>query len=176
MIVLCYRLLPLLTSAAMLAGCQKTRPPMNADESLVAQQLSGAWDMELQLIRSPLIALDTTHVPREIRGKLDLLVNTSLNTSFGGVGIPTNYGSYDLDLTPFGFDPRITGTPPTAVAGLKSGDSVAIMLSPGNGTGEMLLTGRLSDSTIAGTWQISRERSTGNGRFVLKRTPASGFR
>lgn len=162
----------LLMSLALVFGCRKTRPPMGAAESLVANQLSGSWDMQFQLVRSPLIAFDVAHAPREIRGKLDLLVNTSLNRSYSGVGIPTNYGSYDVDLVPFGFDPRINGTPPTAVAGMMTGDSVAIILSPGNDAGTMVLVGRLHAGTVAGTWQVSLERSTGNGNFVLERVRA----
>jgi hypothetical protein len=125
--------------------------------------------MKLQLIRSPIIALDASHLPREIRGKVELLVNTSLDRKFDGVGIPTNYGSYDVDLTGFGFDPRPQGMPPTAVAGLVAGDSVAILLSPGSDTETMILVGRLAAETVSGRWRVSLERATGEGNFILER-------
>ncbi len=165
----CRGLVLITATIAVASSCQKTRAPMTADQARIANRLSGVWNMQLELVRSPLIAFDASHAPREIRGKLELLVNSSLDRSFEGVGIPTNYGSYDLDLTRFGFDPRTAGVPPTAVAGLVSKDSVGIILSPGSDTGRMILVGRLEGETVSGRWRVTLERATGDGRFILRR-------
>lgn len=162
------------TGAAVLMGCDGSRPPMSAKESVDAQRLSGIWDMRFHLIRSPLIALDTSSVPRAIQGKLSLLVNTSLNRSFPGMGIPTDYGSYDVDLTPFGFDTRVSGKTPTAIVGWISGDSVEIILGPEGEAGELFLVGRLEDNVVTGIWTVMLPSSGGEGTFVFKRVAARG--
>ena len=159
----------LAASIAIMPACQKARPPMNDSESLAAQRLSGSWDMRFELVRSPLIALDVARAPHEVRGKLDLLVNSSLGGSYPLVGIPTNYGTYDLDATGFGFDPRIEGRPPTAVAGPASADSIAIILSPEREAGRMILIGHIRGDSIIGTWHVTFTRSSGYGHFVLTR-------
>lgn len=158
---------------AFLASCENARPAMTAEESSLAQRLSGSWDIQFQLVRSPVLAFDTTLAPSRINGTLALVANSSLNRSFHDVGIPTNYGSYDLDLTPFGFDPRVKGAPPSAVAGPFLGDSVAIVFSPGNPDGEMLLIGEFHDGSVVGRWRVLRERSTGDGLFVFTRMTAT---
>lgn len=161
---------------AVAIGCEAPRPAMNAADAVEAQRLSGMWMVRFQLIRSPMIALDSAVVPRGIQGKLSLLVNTSLNRSFPGMGIPTNYGSYDVDLRPFGFDTRVPGKTPTAVAGRLSDDSVEIILGPENEAGEVVMTGRLQQGAVTGIWRVFLPTTGGEGTFAMERAAGAGSR
>lgn len=162
-----------LAAVTTVAGCKSSVVQMNRADSAVADALAGTWDMQFQLTRSPILTLDTAAAPREIRGRLSLLVNRSLDRSFHRIGIPSNYGSYDVDLTPFGFDTRVSGTTPTAVAGKVSDDSVEVILSPESEIGELVLTGGRKGDRVVGTWHVTLPRSGGEGTFVLERVRRS---
>jgi hypothetical protein len=166
-----------LAAASALSGCKTPAPQVSRADSALAANLAGTWNMQFRLIRSPVLTLDTVTAPREIRGKLSLLVNRSLDRSFRRIGIPTNYGSYDVDLTPFGFDTRVGGNTPTAVAGRLSGDSIEVILSPESEIGELVLIGRLEGNNVVGTWRVTLPRSAGEGIVVAERiaTPGQKF-
>lgn len=157
-------------------GCEDSRPPMNAADALDAQRLIGMWEVRFQLIRSPVIALDSAVVPTGIQGRLSLLANTSVNRTFPRMGIPTNYGSYDVDLTPFGFDTRVSGKTPTTVAGRLAGDSVEIILGPENEAGELVMIGQLKQGVVTGRWRVFLPTTGGEGTFEMKRGAAASAR
>jgi hypothetical protein len=166
----------LLAAVTALPGCKGSVVQMSPADSALANGLAGTWGMQFRLIRSPILRLDTAAAPRVIQGKLALLVNRSLDRSFNRIGIPTNYGSYDVDLTPFGFDTRVTGTAPTAVAGRLSDDSVEVILSPESEIGELVLVGRLYGNSVVGRWHVTLPRSGGEGTFVLERVAGPGLK
>jgi hypothetical protein len=163
-------------SVSVAIACDASRPPMNAADAIEAQRLAGMWEVRFQLIRSPMIALDSAVVPTGIQGTLSLLVNTSLNRTFPRMGIPTDYGSYDVDLTPYGFDTRVSGKTPTAVAGRLEGDSVEIILGPESEAGELVMIGRLQHGAVAGRWRVFLPTTGGEGTFEMKRGAAASTR
>lgn len=166
-------ILILSAAVSVLAACERARPLLSEEKEITARQLTGTWDMQFTLEQSPIITLDVAKAPRMITGKISLLANTSLHQSFNRIGIPTNYGSYDIDLTPFGFDPRPDGETPTAVAGRLSHDSIEIIFSPRRGSERLVLKGKIQRSSVEGAWRVSLPTSGGGGSFRLTRSAAS---
>ena len=167
------QLITLYVAVGLLAACQLARPLLTEEDQVMARQLSGTWDLQFTLDRSPLITLDVAKAPRVINGKLSLLANTSLNRSFDRIRVPTNYGSYDIDRSPFGFDPRLDEGTPTVVAGRLSRDSVEIIFSPNRSSEQLVLRGRIRNSVVQGIWHVSLPATGGQGSFRLQRTPSA---
>jgi hypothetical protein len=136
-------ILILSAAVSVVTACERGRPLLSDEKEITARHLRGTWNMQFTLEQSPIITLDVARAPRMITGKISFLANTSLNQSFNRIGIPTNYGSYDIDLTPFGFDPRPGKETPTVVAGRLSDDSVEIIFIPGRSNERLILKGRL---------------------------------
>jgi hypothetical protein len=142
-----------------------------------ARQLLGAWSVHFERDRAGEPAPDGTPPPPNVRGRLVLIENRWLNTSYPWIELPTAYGTYDIDFTPFGFEPRQRGAVPSAVAGSFDGDSVGIILEPAEGDQRIAMRGRILGDTIVGTWDILLSRSGGDaGRFVMSRTPEQSSR
>lgn len=70
-------------------------------------------------------------VARVVRGRIALVANRWLADSYPQLGTPTGDGTYAIDFTPFGFEPRNAGEMPTAVAGwlATDKDSIEIILA-----------------------------------------------
>jgi hypothetical protein len=155
--------------AVSVLGCEATRPSFTAADTMTAGQLAGEWVMRLRVAHSPVVDFDSARAPAEIRGRLSLLANTSLGRAFPEIGVATNYGSYDLDLTPFGLDPRETGKPPMAVAGRTTADSIEIILSPEGSAGSVQMVGRFGGAAIKGVWSMTLRSVGAVGDFILER-------
>lgn len=155
--------------AGYVGACEPARPAMSPEEAVMAEQLSGEWDMRFRLAHSPLLDFDSARAPSEIRGRISLLPNNSVGRSFPEIGVATDYGTYDIDLSPFGLDPRERGKPPTAVAGRIVGDSVEIILSPDGGSGSLNMSGRVDARGIRGVWLMTLRAVGGSGTFDLER-------
>lgn len=164
------RSLTLSLSAVIMLACTDRTALEQRATSALAQRLVGTWDVRFQLDRSPVLARDTGAVARMVRGQLAFLANRWLDVSYPGIETPTDYGTYDIDFTSFGFDTRGTGQTPTVVAGWLADDSLVMILDPGESRIGVTMRGRLADDSISGTWEVSASRASGGGgRFVMLR-------
>lgn len=154
--------------AAFIGGCADGSRRNEHGESALAKELAGAWDITLHLERSPLLVTDTLSGTRDISGSLVFLANRSLENHYPGVDALTNYGTYDIDFTAFGFDPRDGGRVPTVVVGSAAEDSVEIVLSPDQGGISVRMQGGISRDSISGKWEVTFPRAgTGGGSFFM---------
>jgi hypothetical protein len=86
------------------------------------------------------------------------------------MSVPSDYGIFDVDFSPLGFDARRRGETPTAVAGWLPGDSLEIILGDPESEIAVTMRGKASPDSIAGDWQVWISRAGGGGgRFVMVR-------
>ena len=133
-----------------------------------ARRLVGVWNVRFE--GEPKLALRGEGASREARGQIAFLANRWLDVSYPGIDTPTDIGTYDVDFTPFGIEPRARGETPTAVAGWLGPDSVQIMLTSTVSGMSLELHGRAVGDSVAGTWSYALTRvAAGSGRFVMAR-------
>jgi len=158
--------------AAALAACGDRSALERRATAPPARRLAGTWDVRFDLERPPVLTERTTAVAQVVRGRIALLANRWLTASYPRLGTPTDYGTYDIDFTPFGFEPRTPGQTPTAVAGwlATDSDSVEIILAPDQDRAVIAMRGKFANDSIAGAWDVSIARATGGGgRFLMSR-------
>jgi hypothetical protein len=132
-----------------------------------AQRLIGVWEARFEADPA---ALRGPGVAHEARGQIAFLANRWLDVSYPQIDAPTDYGTYDVDFTPLGVEPRARGETPTAVAGWIAPDSVQIVLTSTVSGMSFELRGRLVGDSVDGTWSYTMTRvSSGGGRFVMTR-------
>lgn len=157
-------------TVAIAASCADRTALDQRAESAPAQRLVGTWVVSFHMDRSLMPTMDTVSVPQDVRGQLAFLANRWLDRAYPQIETPTDYGTYDIDFAPFGFDPRVTGQPPTAVAGWLAHDSVEIILEPEQTQMAVTMRGKLDGDSISGIWQVSVSRTSGGGgRFMMSR-------
>jgi hypothetical protein len=105
----------------------------------------------------------------EVHGQIALLANRWVGGVYPQMLSPTCYGVYDLDFSPFGFDPRNRGHVPLALAGTGARDSVTVVLEPGPNQQSVVLRGVLAGDSVAGHWILEEFRGGATGRFVMRR-------
>ena len=133
-----------------------------------ARQLVGVWDVHFEGERS--VAVRSEGAPREASGEIAFLANRWLDVSYPGIDTPTDFGTYDVDFTPFGIEPRARGETPTAVAGWIGPDSVQIVLTSTVSGMSVELHGRAVGDSVTGTWSYTLTRvAAGSGRFAMVR-------
>jgi hypothetical protein len=138
-------------------------------DSTRAQWLAGMWDVHFHLDAG--YDLRRGGAPRDVRGRVALVPNHSLDESYPDIGRPTNYGTYDVDFTPLGIEPRSRDQTPTVVAGWRSRDSVQIVLTTGSPSLSVALSGRAVGDSVVGTWRYTLSRAAGGeGTFILRRS------
>ena len=158
-----------LVTAALL-GCADRSALDQRAAAPSAQRLVGTWDVRFDLERPPVLTERTGTAVRVVRGRLAFLENRWLNASYPEIETPTDYGTFDIDFTPFGFEPRNAGQPPTAVAGWLGKDSVEIILAPDQDRTVVTMRGRFAGDSLVGTWDVSIGRGDGGGgRFLMSR-------
>lgn len=148
-------------AAAMFAACDERGGLAHAGEAL-GRRLAGTWDVRLELTDAPL-----RRAPRmaSVRGSMAFLESRWLAGR-------SDYGTYDIDFRPFGFDPRDAGETPTATASAAN-DSLAISLGRADGVA-VIMRGRMVGDSIVGSWRMSRGRAGGSGgHFVMRRATRS---
>lgn len=134
-----------------------------------ATRLAGTWDVRFVLDRSPMLG-PVRRTAENVRGRFAFLQNRWLPAPHSWTERPTDYGAYDIDFTPFGFEPRSAVETPTAVARSLPGDSVEIVLGPERTPVTVSMRGKLANDSVAGTWEVSISRAAGGGgRFVMSR-------
>jgi hypothetical protein len=129
-------------------------------------QLIGTWDAHFHLDRAPLLTLNINPAMQDVSGEIAFVPNRWLVEPYPEMPAPSAYGTYDVDFTPFGFDPRRTSQTPTAVAGLNKDSLLIILGEPGDET-SVILNGRMTGDSIRGTWTVSIGRSGGGGGSFL---------
>ncbi len=153
---------------AFVAGCADDGRRQQHGESALAKELAGTWDITFHLERPPLLTTDTLSVKRDVSGSLAFLANRSLENHYSGVDALTNYGTYDIDFTPFGFDPRDGGRIPTVAVDSVAEDSIEIVLSPDQESISFRMRGGISRDSISGKWEVSFARAgAGGGSFFM---------
>ena len=171
-----------ITCAVLLIAC-------DADDSVrkraldetPARQLVGAWDAQFVVERSPGRQVARADGPGTAVRGIITLVEDRKGTVYPDLGVALHSGAYDIDFRPLGFDPHVSGEPPTVAAttlGVATGghwpDSVVVMISPqlaGRGTIRgVVLRGRLAGDSVTGRWFAGGAPPFGaHGTFVLRR-------
>jgi hypothetical protein len=149
-------------------GCSDQAALQKRAATTRAQRLVGVWDVRFEGEAN--LASRGDDGAREARGQIAFLANRWLDGSDSGIDMPTDYGTYDVDFTPFGIEPRARGETPTAVAGWIGPDSVQIVLTSTVPGMSLELRGRSAGDSVAGTWSYTLSRvSDGGGRFLMAR-------
>ena len=134
------------------------------------QRLIGIWDARFQLDRPLFGSADSAPIGRHVRGELAFLANRWVRRAYPALRSAALYGSYDVDFSPLGFDPRSNDETPTAVAGWRSLDSLEIIIGDPESDLSVSMDGRFAGDSIAGGWRVVIARSYGSGgRFVMVR-------
>ena len=136
--------------AFVIAACSPSPAPRDA----VATGVEGLWNATFSLEHSPAVSIDAARAP-ELRGTIALL---------------TNYGTYDVDFTPFGFNPHDASAAPALVVNPSAGDSVELELADARRETVVVLRGARAGDSISGSWTVYVGRDAGGrGRFLLRR-------
>ena len=162
----CRRRLSIVFLAVAAAGCADRAALEERAATTHARRLVGVWDVRFEGEAN----LASRGEVREARGQIALLANRWLDGSYQRIGTPTDYGTYDVDFTPFGIEPRARGETPTVVAGWIGPDSVQIALTSTVSGMSLELRGRMRSDSVAGVWSYALTRvSDGGGRFSMTR-------
>jgi hypothetical protein len=157
-------------AVACSVACTDRSALANRADTPETRALIGTWNARFHLERAPLLSATDAEARHDVEGQLAFLSNRWLSDSYPEIDLPAAYGTYDIDFTPFGFDPRREGEEPTAVAGRLQNDSVRILLGSRDGETRVSLVGKIMGDSIAGKWTVSISRSGGGGgRFVIYR-------
>jgi hypothetical protein len=159
--------------AATVAACNDHAEQHGSADTVRGQWLAGIWDARFVLDVS-LDEHDSAIGP--VRGRMALLPNRWLDGTYPGIDSPTDYGTYDVDFTAFGIEPRARGETPTVIAGWTGKDSVQIVLTSVVPSLSLVLHGRAAGDSIAGRWDYTVSRASGGGgRFVMRRALPLGM-
>jgi hypothetical protein len=162
------RRLSIVLLAVAIVGCGDHAALEKRAATVRAQRLVGLWDVRFDGEANP--ASGGEAGAREAHGQIALLANRWLDGSYPRIGTPTDYGTYDVDFTPLGIEPRARGETPTAVAGWIDPDSVQIVLTSTVPGMSLELRGRVMSDSVAGAWRYALTRvSDGGGRFSMTR-------
>jgi hypothetical protein len=149
-----------------------------ADRSALDQQahaaatqwLIGTWDTRFHLDHPVASGPGFGPVKQDVYGQLAFLANRWLTRSYPLVNVPSDYGVFDIDFSPLGFDARRNNEIPTAVAGWQSQDSVQIILGDPKTEIAVTMGGRARGDSIVGAWRVWISRAgSGGGHFVMVR-------
>jgi hypothetical protein len=155
-------------------GCTEGASNDRATVPNTAAHLTGSWDATFYLDREFRTGTSTL---RRVDGTLVLMQIQSRAPSFPDMTAPLQYGLYDIDFSPYGFDPRDDSSVPTAVAraipaGDRGTDSVFIILEPQRKGMTVLMRGEMSGDRGAGLWTVESPSRAGiakSGRFSMTR-------
>ena len=137
-------------------------------------RLAGSWNATFYLDREFRTGTSTL---RRVDGTLVLVQIRSKAARFSDMATPLQYGLYDIDFSPYGFDSRDDGSVPTAVAravptGDRSADSIFIVLEPQRKGMTVLMRGEMRSDHAAGFWTVESKSRSGiaeSGRFTMTR-------
>ena len=166
----CRAAVALLAIAAV--GCGDHAALEERAASTHAQRLVGVWEVRFEAAADG--ASRGASAGLAVRGQIAFLANRWLDVSDPRIDTPTDYGTYDVDFTPLGIEPRARGETPTAIAGWIGPDSVQIVLTSTVPGMSIELRGRALGDSVAGTWSYALTRvAGGGGRFAMTRQGAN---
>lgn len=159
----------LIAAAIAASACQRHEMVMSPSDAAFSEALEGMWDVSYSVSQPPTLTTDARKAP-SITGRIALISNESITTGYPGVPTVTNYGSYDVDFSRFGFDSPQWGRPPTVIAGRLGNDSAVVLLSPDASPISIRMSGAVFPDSIKGKWTVSLTRiSGGGGDFKMTR-------
>ena len=111
-----------------------------------------------------------------VHGRL-IFVRIESGRSFPDLAAPVQYGLYDIDFSPFGFDSRVDGDIPAAIARTSTApspgvDSLFIVLDPERRGVVVLMRGQLHGHRADGVWTAMSSTRSGigeSGTFAMTR-------
>ncbi|MDP9204067.1 MAG: hypothetical protein M3P12_01245 [Gemmatimonadota bacterium] len=141
---------------------------------VTADRLVGSWEGNFQLADE---FRSQSTVTRGVHGTLVFVQARRGLTGFPDMAAPLHYGLYDIDFSPYGFDSRVTGVVPTAIARTlptpaSEADSVFIVLDPERRGVIVLMRGQLLGDRADGVWTAVSSTRSGigeSGSFVMTR-------
>ena len=156
---------------ATIAGCSDGHGAGVAVDTPDARRLDGSWTIELHADRlrlEPVAAKIAQALT--VRGEIALVSNHWLGGG-GDSPRPSQYGTYDIDFSALGFDPRHGGELPRATARIVDGDSVALVLEPDDAHESVNLRGAARADSIVGRWSVEPVRAGADaaGTFSMTR-------
>jgi hypothetical protein len=138
-------------------------PDRDAAWSLHAGTLTGRWDVLLQIDRAITAPRST------MGGTITLTENRSVDRALPDVGLPTNYGAYEIDFRPLGFVPS-GGLVPSVLAGVTPGDTLQVEFETDRSGFVMRMTAPLASDSLRGTWFAVESRNpVASGTFLMTR-------
>ena len=154
---------------AALIGCTDHSALERQARSTTSQHLIGTWDARFHLDR-PLFATSQSGLPiKDVSGQLAFLANRWVTRTYPAMASPSDYGTFDVDFTAFGFDPRNENETPTAEAWLHN-DSLQVILGDPTSDITVRMGGRIVGDSIVGKWTVLISRTGGGGGdFVMLR-------
>lgn len=167
----CGGALCIVLAVAAIVGCDDGRSAEVGADSSAARRLDGVWTIQLDVDRLRLEPVaGSKGQRRSVRGEIALVSNHWLA---GGDDLPrpTQYGTYDIDFSTMGFDPRHGGQLPRAAARMRDRDSVELVLEPDDPHESLHLQGTWRGDSIAGRWSLEPVRAGGDaaGTFSMTR-------
>ena len=157
--------------AATIAGCNDGHGAEVAVDSPDARRLDGSWTIELHADRLRLEPVAGKAAQTlTVRGEIALVSNHWLGGDGDGPR-PSQYGTYDIDFSALGFDPRHGGELPRATARTVDGDSAGLVLEPDDAHESVYLKGVVHADSIVGRWSVEPVRAGADaaGSFRMTR-------
>jgi hypothetical protein len=157
---------------AMAIGCDGGAPVQAAERIELASRVTGIWDAELTLDRTPggPVRVEPARRGDGVQGSLALLPGR------GDVGVEwlhreaTHAGVYDLDFTPMRLPMSHPHSVPVMVAAVVAPDSLIAVIPEVAGSGALELRGVLAADSVTGRWSFQSHAVGGwGGSFVLHR-------
>jgi hypothetical protein len=159
---------------SLVAGCSRSGAGDMPGVTAAADHLIGSWDARFYLggmLRA------RSSAPGDIRGTLLFARIKSASTTFPNMAAPLNYGLYDVDFSPYGFNLRENGLLPGVVASAvptraRGIDSVFIVLEPEQRGISVSIRGELRGDQADGVWTAESPSRAGiaeSGRFTMMR-------
>ena len=155
-------------------GCTKGASDRTTAVPDTAAHLAGSWDASFYLDGQFRTGASAFH---RVDGTIVLLQIRSRATSFHDMAAPLQYGLYEIDFSPYGFDSRDDGSVPSAVARAvpttdRGADSVFIVLEPQRKGVTVLMRGEMRGNRAAGLWTVESPSRSGiaeAGSFTMTR-------
>jgi hypothetical protein len=160
----------LLLAMTAMVSCTDRSVLEQRAQTATSQRLIGTWDAHFHLDHPIASGPGFGSVKRDVKGQLGFLANRSLTRSFPLIDVPSDYGVFDVDFSPLGFDARRGNEPPTAIASWQTQDSVRIILADLENGIAVTMEGLTRGDSIVGTWKVWISRAAGGGgHFVMVR-------
>lgn len=100
---------------------------------------------------------------------MELSPNRTIDREYPRIGLPTNYGTYDVVFRDLGGAPSGNRVP-AVIAGFIDADSVIVSFETDRETFAMQMRGAFGGDSVTGTWTAFQSRGTiASGTFSMSR-------